>query len=147
MRRGCTPSLVEGREPLWTDGPTAAVAPRARLTEGARDLASLEEYVTGDLTKPVCSVGNEGACDDDEVALLSEYGSMGEADLAARMSALGAESNKATEDLEVLIQELTEQYEKGMESMKTIKAAVKKKMKILKPFLAAADEGEGGSEL
>ena len=31
--------------------------------------------------------------------------------------------------------------------MKAIKTSVKKKMKILKPFMVSSDEGEGGTEL
>ena len=115
--------------------------------EGARDLASLQEYVTGDLTKPVCSIGNESACDDDEIALLSEYGRMSEEALTERLEALQKENAKATDDLEDLIEDLTAQYEKGMEIMKAIKTSVKKKMKIIKPFMVSSDEGEGGTEL
>lgn len=120
--------------------------------ESGRDLASLQAYVSDDLTKPMCSVGHEDVCDDAQLELLTEFAKMSQDALVEEKSKLEETVIKANDDLDELIAKLTKEYESGLEMSKTIKTEVKKKMRLIKQFVKPEDkeeeeEGTGGTEL
>jgi protein disulfide-isomerase A6 len=108
--------------------------------ESGRDLPSLTKFVAEELLAPMCSVGNESQCDDEQIALLTEYAKLSGSEVTEKLDEYERLLDKATEDLETLIQDLTQKYEEGLEMSKTIKTEVKKKKKLLKQFTKASEE-------
>ena len=122
--------------------------------ESGRDLDSLKAYISDDLSKPICSVGHEDACDDAQLELLTEYAKMSPDAIVEAKTKLEETVQKANADLDELIAKLTKEYEAGLEMSKTIKAEVKVKMRLIKQFVKAVDneeeeeeEATGGTEL
>jgi len=107
--------------------------------ESARDLPTLTSFVSEELLAPSCSVGNESKCDDEQIALLTEYAKLSAEEVEKKMMEYKDLADKATVDLETLIQDLTQKYEEGLEMSKTIKAEVKKKKRLLKQFTKSSD--------
>jgi len=107
--------------------------------ENARDLPSLTSFVSEELLAPSCSIGNESKCDDEQIALLTEYAKLSAEEVDKKMMEYKDLEEKATADLETLIQDLTQKYEEGLEMSKTIKTEVKKKKRLLKQFAKASD--------
>ncbi|GKY98430.1 hypothetical protein MPSEU_000800500 [Mayamaea pseudoterrestris] len=79
--------------------------------QGARDYDSLSQFAKTFLHKPVCTVTNEDACDDEQKKLIADLKSKSKDELMATVKDIETKVQAYQNDLNDFIDEINEQYD------------------------------------